>query len=100
MTAAMRGSARATSDKKSQRLLALVNGVLYGLFCANTAALAAGSPGSTGANTAEVDATGNVMRHSLGRPLVGIVGAVVIVAGAMMAWPGAIGQTGVRATGE
>jgi Domain of Unknown Function (DUF1206) len=85
--AAMGGSARAGSDKKGKRVIALVNGVLYGFFCATTIALAAGSSGSGGGDKAEADLTSKVMQHSFGRFLVGGVGAGVIVAGAVLPWP-------------
>lgn len=84
--AAWGGSVRAGSDKKHKRLIASVNGVLYGVFCASTVALAAGSPGSAGGNRPEADLTSRVMQHSFGRALIGIIGVVVVVAGVVMAW--------------
>jgi hypothetical protein len=84
--AALGGSAGAGSDKKGKRVIALVNGVVYGFFCVSTIALAAGSSGTTGGDTAETDLTGKVMQHSFGRTLVGVVGAAVIVIGAVLAW--------------
>jgi Domain of Unknown Function (DUF1206) len=84
--AAWGGSARAGSDKKGKRVIALVNGVLYGFFCASTIALAVGSSGSAGGDKPEADVTSKVMQHSFGRIAVGVVGAAVIVTGAVMAW--------------
>lgn len=85
--AAFGGSARSGSNKKSKRIIALVNGVLYAFFCATTAALAAGSASSSaGGSKTAVDVTGKVMQHSYGRILVGVVGAVVILVGIVLAW--------------
>jgi hypothetical protein len=84
--AVLGGSARAGSDKKGRRVIALVNGVVYGFFCATTIALAAGSSGSAGRDVAETDLTGRIMQHSFGRTLVGGVGVAVIVVGAVLAW--------------
>ncbi len=84
--AAVGGSARGGSDKKSKRAKAVINGVLYGAFCASTIALAAGSSGSAGGDKAEVDWTAKVMKHSFGRGIVGLVGATVIVIGAVLVW--------------
>jgi hypothetical protein len=83
--AALGNSARAGSDKKGKRVTALVNGVLYGFFCASTIALAAGSSGSAGGDKPEADLTSKVMQHSFGRILVGVVGAAMIVIAAMLA---------------
>ena len=94
--AALGGSARAGSDKKGKRVIALVNGVLYGFFCASTIALAAGSAGSAGGDKAEADLTSKVMQHSFGRILVGAVGAAVIVAGAVLAWRALSGKREVE----
>jgi len=84
--AAWGGSARAGSDKKAKRVIALVNGVAYGFFCASTIALAVGSSGSAGGNKQEADLTSRVMQHSFGRIAVGAVGGAVIVTGAVLAW--------------
>jgi Domain of Unknown Function (DUF1206) len=94
--AALGGSARAGSDKKGKRVIALVNGVLYGFFCASTVALAAGSSGSAGGDKAEADLTSKVMQHSFGRILVGAVGSAVIVAGAVLAWRALSGKREVE----
>jgi Domain of Unknown Function (DUF1206) len=92
----MGGSARAGSDMKAKRVIALVNGVLYGFFCASTIALAAGSSGSAGGDKPEADVTAKVMQHSFGRILVGVVGAAVIVIGAVMAWRALSGKREVE----
>lgn len=84
--AAVGNSARGGSDKKGKRAIALINGLSYAAFCVSTIALAAGSSGSAGGNKAEVDWTAKVMKHSFGRGLVGLVGAAVIVIGAVMVW--------------
>jgi hypothetical protein len=87
--AAFGGSARGGSEKTSKRLLALINGVVYGAFCASTIALAAGSSGSSGSaggDKPEADLTSKAMQHSFGRVLVGVVGAAVIVVGMRLAW--------------
>jgi hypothetical protein len=83
--AAWGGSTRSGSDKKAKRLIALVNGVLYGSFCASTIALAAGSSGSGGGDKPEADLTAKVMQHTFGRIVVGGIGGAVIVIGAAMA---------------
>jgi hypothetical protein len=83
--AAWGGSASAGSDKTGKRVIALVNGVVYGVFCASTIALAVGSSGSAGGDKPEADLTSKVMRHSFGRITVGAVGAAVIVIGAVLA---------------
>lgn len=80
------GSARAGSDKKGKRVIALVNGVLYGALCASTIGLAGGSAGSAGGDKAEVDLTSKMMQHSFGRTVVGAVGAALILVGAVLAW--------------
>lgn len=84
--AAWGGSVRAGSDKKHKRLIALVNGVLYGIFCVSTVALATGASGSVGGNKPEADLTSRVMQHSFGRALIGVIGVVVIVTGVVLAW--------------
>lgn len=94
--AAWGGSARAGSDKKGKRVIALVNGVLYGVFCASTIALAAGSSGSAGGDKPEADLTSKVMQHSFGRTLVGAVGVAVIVTGAVLAWRALSGKREVE----
>jgi hypothetical protein len=94
--AAFGGSARAGSDKKAKRVIALVNGALYGSLCASTIALAAGSSGSAGGNKPEADMTSKAMQHSFGRMLVGAVGAAVIVTGAVMAWRALSGKREVE----
>jgi hypothetical protein len=82
--AALGGSVGAGSEKKTKRVVALMTGVSYSLFCATTIALAAGSARSAGGDKAEVDVTGKVMQHSSGRALVGVIGATVIVVGAVL----------------
>ena len=94
--AAIGGSARAGSDKLAKRVIALVNGVLYGIFCASTIALAIGSSGSAGSGNAEADVTSKVMQHSFGRTLVGVVGAGVIVIAAVLAWRALSGKREVE----
>jgi hypothetical protein len=94
--AALGGSARAGSDKKGKRVIALVNGVLYGFFGASTIALAAGSSGSAGGDKAEADLTSKVMQHSFGPTLVGVVGVAVIVMGAVLAWQALSGKREVE----
>ncbi|MDQ6614355.1 MAG: DUF1206 domain-containing protein [Actinomycetota bacterium] len=93
--AALGGSARAGSNKKGKRFIALVTGVSYGLFCASTIALAAGSSSSAGGDKAEADMTSKVMSHSFGRALVGVVGATVIVVGVVLAWRALSGKRDV-----
>ena len=94
--AAWGGSVRAGSDKKGKRVIGLVNGVSYGVFCASTIALAMGSSGSAGGDKAETDLTSKVMLHSFGRTLVGVVGAAVIVIGVVMAWRALTGKREVE----
>lgn len=94
--AAFGGSTRAGSDKKGKRFIASISGVLYTAFCASTIALAAGSTGSGGGGGAEADMTAKVMAHPFGRTVVGAVGAVVILAGAVMAWRALSGKRDVR----
>lgn len=85
--AAWGGSARAGSDKKGKRLAASVNGVVYGLLCASTIALASGgSSSSGGGHKAATGLTGSVMQHSFGRTLIGVAGAAIIVIGVFQAW--------------
>jgi len=52
----------------------------------HTIALAGGSAGSAGGDKAEVDLTSKMMQHSFGRTAVGVVGAALIVIGAVLAW--------------
>ncbi|MDQ6613744.1 MAG: DUF1206 domain-containing protein [Actinomycetota bacterium] len=68
----------------------------YGLFCASTIALAAGSSGSAGGDKAEADLTGRVMSHSFGRALVGVVGAAVIVIGVVLSCRALSGKRDVK----
>ncbi len=94
--AAWGASARAGSDKRAKRAIALVNGVLYGFFCASTIALVAGSSGSAGGDKPEADVTSKVMQQSFGRILVGGIGGAVIVIGAVMAWRAISGKREVE----
>ncbi|MHB1533344.1 MAG: DUF1206 domain-containing protein [Acidimicrobiales bacterium] len=79
------GSSRGQSGGAGRRLIALVTGVLYGFFCFTTAALAAGSSRSSGSTSTAVGWTGKIMAHSHGRIVVGVVGAVVVIVGLVMA---------------
>ncbi|MDQ6947514.1 MAG: DUF1206 domain-containing protein [Actinomycetota bacterium] len=94
--AAMGGAASAGSDKTSKRVIALVSGVSYGFFCASTIALAVGSSGSAGGDQSPVDVTGRVMARSFGRGIVGLVGAAVILTGAVLAWRALSGKREVK----
>jgi Domain of Unknown Function (DUF1206) len=89
---ALGGSARAGSDKKAKRVIALLNGLWYSFLCASTVAVSAGSAGSAGNDKAEIDLTGRVMQHSFGRTAVGAVGVGLIVIGAVLAWQALSGQ--------
>ncbi len=86
------GSTRAGSDRKGKRVIALVNGVLYGSFCASTVVLVTGTSGSAGGNQSESDLTSRVMQHTFGRTLVGVVGFAVIVTGTVLAWRALAGK--------
>jgi len=94
--AAFGGSARAGSFKKGKRFVALVTGLSYGLFCASTIALAAGSSSSAGGDKAEADVTARVMSHSFGRVLVAVIGATVVAVGVVLAWRALSGKRDVK----
>lgn len=79
------GSSTRHSGGAGRRVIALVSGVLYGFFCVTTIALAAGSSRSSGGTSSAVGWTGKIMAHSNGRLVVGVVGAVVIIVGLVMA---------------
>jgi hypothetical protein len=79
------GSPRGRSGGAGRRVIALVNGALYGFFCVTTAALAAGSSRSSTSTSSAAGWTGKIMAHSHGRLLVGVVGAVVVIVGVVMA---------------
>ncbi len=69
----------------ARRVLALASGVLYGFFCVTTVALVVGSSKGTGGSVSTAGWTGKIMAHSHGRLAVGVVGAVVVVVGLVMA---------------
>jgi hypothetical protein len=94
--AATGGAACAGSDKTSKRVIALISGLSYGFFCVSTVALAVGSSGSASADQSPVGLTGRVMRHSFGRSIVGLVGAGVIITGAVLAWRALSGKREVK----
>lgn len=94
--AAMGGGASAGSDKPGKRIIALVSGVSYGVFCASTSALAVGSSGSAGGDQSPVGLTGRVMQHNFGRGIVGVFGAAVIVTGGVLAWRALSGKREVK----
>ena len=68
--------------KTGPRLQSLARGISYAALAVSTFAFLAGS--TTGQAQQQADATARLMRHSYGRWLVGIVGVVVIVVGAVM----------------
>ncbi|MHB1444988.1 MAG: DUF1206 domain-containing protein [Acidimicrobiales bacterium] len=79
------GSSRRHSEGAGRRVTALATGVLYGFFCVTTAALAIGSSQSAGSTSNAAGWTGRIMTHSHGRLAVGVVGAVVVIVGLVMA---------------
>ncbi|MDQ6782835.1 MAG: DUF1206 domain-containing protein [Actinomycetota bacterium] len=64
---------------------------------ASTIALAAGSSRSAGGTKTEDGLTGRVMQRSFGRTLIGGIGVVVIVVGAVLAWRALPGKRALRA---
>ncbi|MDA8047437.1 MAG: DUF1206 domain-containing protein [Actinomycetota bacterium] len=69
------------------RLQSLVRGVIYSFFAANAYQLAVSNRTKSQASR-QVSITADVMSHSGGRVLVGIVGAVVVLAGLILAYGG------------
>jgi hypothetical protein len=74
--------------KAGPRLQSLVRGVVYGGIAISAFLFVAGARGS-GQDQQQESATAHVMKHSYGRLLIGIVGAVVVVVGIGMIAEGA-----------
>jgi hypothetical protein len=72
-----------------ERLASLIRAVMYGILCFTTVSVLTGSSGSS-QDRRQRGLTAQVMQHTGGRWLVGIVGAVVVVVGVYFA------QQGVR----
>jgi uncharacterized protein DUF1206 len=79
-----------TSDgkKPGPRVTSLVGGLIYLAFCVATFTFIAGDSTQNGSQQ-QVTATARVMRHTDGRWLVGLVGAVVVVVGLAIVVQGA-----------
>jgi hypothetical protein len=86
LSEALYGGPGADGRKASNRLIAGFKTVLYGViaFFIMKYALGLGAPKSS--NKQSVDLTSTAMREPGGRILVGIVGVVLIVVGAWLAW--------------
>jgi len=71
-----------------KRLASLALGVFYGLVCGSVVSFILGIGGKTSGNTQSKDLTAQVMSHSGGRWLVGVIGIAIAVAGVAVAWYG------------
>jgi Domain of Unknown Function (DUF1206) len=79
-----------TSDgkKPGPRVASLVGGIIYLAFCAATFSFIAGRSKQSGSRQ-QVAVTARVMRHTDGRWLVGLVGAIVVIVGLAIVLQGA-----------
>lgn len=73
--------------KAGERLKSLARAVMYGFFFVSTLKLVLGSSSSATANgnSQSKTVTAQVMAHSGGRTLIGVIGVVVVIIGAMLA---------------
>lgn len=78
---------RTSSPDWKDRLKAVGKAVVYAVLAYSALKFASGSGSSSGKQT--VDATADLMSHSVGRILVGIVGLVIIVVGGYHVYKGA-----------
>jgi hypothetical protein len=79
-----------TSDgkKAGPRVASLTGGIIYLAFCVATFAFIAGDSKQSGSRQ-QVTATARVMRHTDGRWLIGLIGAIVVVVGLAIVVQGA-----------
>ncbi len=78
----------AEGRKAGPRLQSLVRGVIYAALCISTVSFLVGNAQQGQAQQQETT-TAKVMKHTAGRLLVGLVGAVVVIAGIAMVIEGA-----------